>query len=98
MEMAANNEAIVRYTRHSVYMDTMITRRCGKLHLAKLLCAWRGQEILTTETLWLLKRTGILLDICHEVLQSCALFLKRGGNIHYTVTITAVHFFGGLIV
>ena len=47
-EMAANNEAIVRYQKALCTLDVMFTRRYGKLHLAETLvclrvCVWWSQ-------------------------------------------------------
>ena len=98
-------------TKHStcMYMDTTFTRRYGKLQLVKLVCECRSQGTLTTEPPWLLKRTGKSLDMhlsaseekgskLQKVSRLCDLFLKRGGNVHCTVTIMAVHLFIELIV
>ena len=74
--------------KHSVYVYTTLTKWYGKLQLIKLLCAARNSH----------NRNIVVVGICHDKCRSCAFFFKRGGNIHCTVTITAVQFFEWLTV
>ena len=92
-KMASNDEAVLW---HFVCVDTTLTRRyCNRRNS---FVRGRARELSQQIMLWLLNKTQKLLAICHEVLQLCALFLKRGRNIHSTVAITGLQFFVWLLV
>ena len=74
----------------------MFTRRCEKLQLAKLLCAWRSRATLMTEMLWLLKRMGKLLDICHRKCSGGVLFFWR--EVERDVDCTATSYGSSIFV
>ena len=85
-----------------MHVDITFTRTIWKQQLLKLKSLWLSKGLtFTTETLWLyIEKDGKLLDICQEKSYCCCIiiFLKRGGNVHCTVTVMAVIFVGKLMV
>ena len=78
--------------KHSVYMDTMFTRRYGSL-----VCMVEPQNSHDRNAVAAEKDGKIIGHFPQKESQLCTLFLKRGGNVHCSVIVTAVQFFVRLI-